>query len=108
MIGQISPENFAQQFNQIKNLDTNADINKGLETGKTGTKFEEVLGGLISDVDQAQKEADLSLKSLAKGEDTSIQDVVMKMQEADLSFKLMKEVRNKLLDAYKEIMSMQA
>ena len=108
MIGQISAENLAQQYNPINSHDVTANINKAPGKGKNGTEFKEILGGLISDVDRAQKEADLSLKSLAKGENTSVQDVVMKMEEADLSFKLMKEVRNKLLDAYKEIMSMQA
>ena len=108
MIGQITSDDFAQQFNQINNIDPSQNINATQQAGKSGSEFQDILGGLISDVDQAQKEADLSLKSLAKGENTSIQDVVMKMEEADLSFKLMKEVRNKLLDAYKEIMSMQA
>jgi len=104
MIGQISTDDFVRQFDQ-------AGAGQAAQSNpapQAGGEFKEILGNLISDVDQAQKSADLSLESLAKGESTSIQDVVMKMEEADLSFKLMKEVRNKLLDAYKEIMQMQA
>ena len=71
-------------------------------------EFGEVLGQLIDDVDQAQKEADASIQELASGEATSLQDVVMKMEQAEVSFKLMKEIRNKLLDAYKEVLTMQS
>ena len=69
-------------------------------------KFGDVLSNLIKDVDQAQKDADVSIQQLAAGETTSIQDVVMKLEEADLAFQMMKEVRNKLLEAYKETISM--
>jgi len=60
----------------------------------------------MSEVDQAQKQADNSLKGLAEGDpNTNIQDVVMKMEQADVSFNLMLEIRNKLVSAYKELLS---
>ena len=72
-------------------------------------KFEDMLMKLIEDVDAKQKVADDSIKALATGsEDVSIQEVVMKMEEADMTFRLMKEIRDKLVEAYKEIMSMQS
>ena len=67
--------------------------------------FEDVLSGLIKDVDQAQQDADNTITQLKNGEATSIQDVVLKLEEADIAFQMMKEVRNKLVDAYKEVMS---
>ena len=67
--------------------------------------FEDVLSGLIKDVDQAQQDADSSITQLKNGEATSIQDVVLKLEEADIAFQMMKEVRNKLVEAYKEVMS---
>jgi flagellar hook-basal body complex protein FliE len=76
------------------------------DTDKGAPSFDEMIGGLIKDVDKAQKSADTSIQQLAAGEATTIQDVVMKLEEADLAFKLMKEVRNKLLEAYKETISM--
>ena len=70
-------------------------------------KFEEMLTELIRDVDAKQKAADESIQSLAAGDqDTSLQDVVMKLEEADVTFQLMKEIRNKLMAAYREVMSM--
>ncbi|MCH2204454.1 MAG: flagellar hook-basal body complex protein FliE [Lentisphaerales bacterium] len=105
MINDINPqmETLQTQLQELQKLhQQTAEV-----TGdKDAPAFDEVLGQLIQDVDVAQKEADSSIKQLAAGESTSIQDVVMKMEEADIAFQLMKEVRNKLLEAYKEVLSM--
>ncbi len=77
----------------------------GLENAANSTEFKDVLSKLIGEVDQAQKVADDSLKKIATGESKNIQDVVLKMQQADLSFQLMLKIRDKLLDAYKQVMS---
>ena len=105
MIDQLMAGNMAEQIDNIRAFQ---EINKQPEAPQATSEFQRVLGNLINDVDQAQRKADLSLQSLAKGENTSIQDVVMNMEEASLSFKLMSEIRGKLLDSYKEIMQMQA
>jgi flagellar hook-basal body complex protein FliE len=41
------------------------------------------------------------------GQTSNLHEVIVAMSEADLSFRLMMQVRNKLLEAYKEIMRMQ-
>lgn len=76
------------------------------EKSEQAPSFEEILEKLIKDVDVAQKEADMSIKNLVSNEPTSIHDMVLKMEEADLTFKLMKEVRDKLVSAYKETITM--
>jgi len=73
------------------------------------SSFSNMLTDMLSDVNQAQKVADQSIEQLISGDQsTSLQDVVMKMEEADLTFSLMKEIRDKLINAYKETISMQA
>jgi flagellar hook-basal body complex protein FliE len=47
------------------------------------------------------------VNSLQAGGDVSLHQAVISMEEANVSFQLMVEVRNKLLDAYQEIMKMQ-
>ncbi|MCM8524900.1 MAG: flagellar hook-basal body complex protein FliE [Lentisphaeraceae bacterium] len=103
MINEIQPqlEALRTQFDEIQQLRKDNGA-----SDSDAPSFDKVLGDLISEVDVAQKEADVSIKQLAAGESTSIQDVVMKMEEADIAFQLMKEVRNKLLEAYKEVLSM--
>ncbi len=73
-----------------------------------GASFEEMFSRLIQDVDQAQKVADDSIKSLATGDNQALHDVVLKLEEADLTFKLMKEIRDKLVQAYQEVISLQS
>ena len=103
MINEIQPqlEALRTQFDEIQKL-----RKEGGASEKDTPSFDAVLNDLIKEVDVAQKEADVSIKQLAAGESTSIQDVVMKLEEADIAFQLMKEVRNKLLEAYKEVLSM--
>jgi flagellar hook-basal body complex protein FliE len=72
-----------------------------------GVAFSDMLDNLLSHVDQAQKQADESIQRLAAGDSVSLQDVVLRLEEADLTFRLMKEIRDKLISAYKEVMSMQ-
>ena len=109
MIDRISSDMLLQQMEQMKESVGGASSPGAVAPqNETEGDFRKVLGKLISDVDSAQKDADVSLKGLATGETTSIQEVVMKMEQADISFKLMKEIRDKLLTAYKDIMSMQA
>lgn len=76
-------------------------------TPAEGVPFSEMLGDLLNNVDQAQKQADESIQRLAAGDSVSLQDVVLRLEEADLTFRLMKEIRDKLISAYKEVMSMQ-
>ena len=106
MINEINPqmEAIKAQIAEMQKLQSGGGAEGVSDSDAPG--FDEVLNGLIKDVDMAQKEADLSIKQLAAGESTSIQDVVMKMEEADIAFSMMKEIRNKLLDAYKEVISM--
>ena len=114
MVDPISAENLLSQLEQMRSQASEmANASKAIspDAAKTadGENFQSVLGNLIKEVDGAQKQADVSLKSLASGDKgTSIQEVVMKMEQADVSFNLMLEIRNKLLSAYKELVSGQS
>jgi len=105
MIDKISGNEGLRIADQLRHLDAKTP---GAGTAGGAPNFGEVLQGLISDVDQAQKQANVSLEKLATGETQSLQDVVMRMEEADLAFNMMKSIRDKLLAAYKEVMSMQS
>jgi flagellar hook-basal body complex protein FliE len=47
------------------------------------------------------------IQKLASGEATSLHEVMINLEEAKLSFQLLAQVRNKLLEAYQEVMRMQ-
>ena len=57
-------------------------------------------------LDQLQKEADGAAVDLATGASVDIHDVMIAFQKADLGMQLAVQVRNKLVEAYQEIMRM--
>ena len=67
------------------------------------TNFKDLLKGLVDQVDTLQKDADASIQGLVTGKTANIHEVPIKMEEAGIAFDLMMEIRNKLVDAYKEI-----
>jgi flagellar hook-basal body complex protein FliE len=60
----------------------------------------------ISAVDELQQSSDASIKDLLAGRSEDITSVVSAVAKADISFKLLVGVRNKLIEAYKQTMNM--
>ena len=119
MIEAISNDIFVNSNNNFEQLTNNFDaqINNGAinninqtttATNLEAPSFNEVLSSLIKGVDNKQHVAEMSIRDLAVGKTNNIQDVVLKLEEADVAFSLMREIRNKLLEGYKEIISMQS
>jgi len=61
----------------------------------------------ISNVDDLQQSSDMSIKDLLSGKNEDITSVVSAVAKADISFKLLVGVRNKIIEAYKQTMNMQ-
>jgi len=76
------------------------------ETGK-GTSFFEALEKSMSEVNADQHTADAAIKDLVAGKSKNIHETMLQIQKAELSLKAMMQVRNKILEAYKEIIRMQ-
>jgi flagellar hook-basal body complex protein FliE len=60
----------------------------------------------ISKVDDLQKSSDMSIQDLLSGKSEDITSVVSAVAKADMSFKLLVGVRNKLIEAYKQTINM--
>ncbi len=60
----------------------------------------------VSKVDELQQSSDMSIKDLLSGKNEDIISVVSAAAKADMSFKLLVGVRNKLIEAYKQTMNM--
>jgi flagellar hook-basal body complex protein FliE len=73
----------------------------GSATGEGG--FADMLKDAIQDVNKMQNESDQKIASLLKGESQDLHDTILAVQQADSSFRLMMQVRNKIVEAYKEI-----
>jgi len=69
--------------------------------------FSDVINDAINKVNETQVNANSMIEGLIKGEDVSMHDVMLSVQESQMSMQLMLEVRNKLFDAYQEISKVQ-
>src|SRR5262249_35637028 len=76
-------------------------------TGATGGSFQSLLGNMVSEVNAKQVEANAAMKSVISGGDVPLHKAMIASEEASVSFQLMVEVRNRLLESYQELMRMQ-
>jgi flagellar hook-basal body complex protein FliE len=60
----------------------------------------------MSNVEKSQGQSDMTIQDLLAGRNEDIASVVAAVAKADISFKVLVGVRNKLVDAYKQTMSM--
>jgi flagellar hook-basal body complex protein FliE len=77
------------------------------ESKKLGGGFGDVLKTYVDHVDDRQKASAKAVQDLVAGKTDDILPVVNEVAKADLSFKLLMGVRNKVIEAYKETMRMQ-
>jgi flagellar hook-basal body complex protein FliE len=97
ILGPISPN---MQVPEIRKQSS-----PGTENGGSG--FGEILKDAISTVNELQKQSDTEIQKLMAGESQDLHTTVIAMQKADLSFQMMMQVRNKIVQAYQEIMRTQ-
>ncbi|RME41168.1 MAG: flagellar hook-basal body complex protein FliE [Deltaproteobacteria bacterium] len=79
-------------------------------SGKAGglaADFAKTLGEVLQQVDNAQKQADQASARLQAGDNVSIPDVMLSLEKADITMRLAVQMRNKVVEAYQEIMRMQ-
>ena len=78
------------------------------ETDKSQSpSFSKTLMDSIEKVNAMQKEADKAIGELVVGDSKDVVQTMIKMEKADISFRLMMQVRNKILQAYEEVMRTQ-
>lgn len=69
--------------------------------------FAKALGEALDSVSRSQAEADLAVEQLQTGESRNLHEIMIAMEKADISLKLAVQMRNKVLEAYQEVMRMQ-
>ena len=74
--------------------------------GASGGGFASALGSALNQVTAVQNDAHAAAVNLLAGGKGDIHDVALASQRAELSMELFQQVRNKLVQAYQEIMKM--
>lgn len=95
-----NPLYFPNQVTENKSASGNSLNNKG-------TSFSEIMNQKIEEANSLQKEADKLTEKFLVGEPVEIHQMLIAMEKADLALRETVEIRNKLIDAYKEIERMQ-
>src|SRR5574340_212127 len=72
-----------------------------------GESFGTVLKDIMQDINKLQVNADEAIAKVQLDNTGSIHEAMIALEKADRSFRTMMQVRNKILDAYQEIMRMQ-
>jgi flagellar hook-basal body complex protein FliE len=71
------------------------------------TIFGETLRDAVSEVDTLRLDAQYKVSGLVEGNGVDVHDAMIAVERADLSFQLMLQMRNKVVQAYQQIASMQ-
>ena len=70
------------------------------------TTFKDLVLGGVGEVNMMQQRADLAVEKLMCGGEIGMAEVLTAVQKADIAFKMMMQIRNKLVAAYQEIQNM--
>ena len=73
----------------------------------TGGAFQSAFSDAVSKVEQFQQNANASVERFLSGEGEELHHVAIASQQAELSFQLFMQVRNKVVNAYQQVMQMQ-
>lgn len=87
-------------------LPPNFRLVRPVPEGQGGQDFLSFLKRQLGGVEALQHEADAAVSGLAVGK-LGIQEAMIAVQKAEVSFRLLMQVRNKALEAYREVMHMQ-
>ncbi|MBI3416277.1 MAG: flagellar hook-basal body complex protein FliE [Verrucomicrobia bacterium] len=92
-----------QELQALKPMELNSVTRGSTADGSLGQMF----GQLLTDVVAKQNEAGRTVSGVLSSQGVPLHQAMIAMQEANISFQLMLEVRNKLLESYQELMRMQ-
>ena len=73
------------------------------ENRNKGKDFEEVLAGYLKQVNKLQHQSDNAVRQLATGKKENIHETMIAIEKASISFQMMMQIRNKIIEAYQEI-----
>ncbi|HUA87387.1 MAG TPA: flagellar hook-basal body complex protein FliE [Bryobacteraceae bacterium] len=73
----------------------------------SGGAFQSAFSDAVSKVEQFQQNANASVEKFLSGEGEELHHVAIATEQADLSFQLFMQVRNKVVTAYQQVMQMQ-
>ena len=103
----MTTTNIEQVLSQIRTMSAMASGGTEAQEDSAGVSFNSLLKDSINEVNERQLQATELKQAFELGEsDVNLAEVMVAIQKSSVSFEAMVQVRNKLIDAYKEVMNM--
>jgi len=103
----MSSINVDQVLAQMRLMSAQATGEAAAKPAASETSFSDLLAQSVNQVNETQQQAGELKKAFELGtEDVNLAEVMVAVQKSSLSFETMVQVRNKLVDAYKDVMNM--
>jgi flagellar hook-basal body complex protein FliE len=106
------PERFGVILEQRRELPGTSELVKTGELGKEtppaeiGPSFSDQLANFVTGIDRIQKDAKVQAEEFAVGRTNDIHNTMIDVEQADISLRLLANVRNRVVDLYREVMRM--
>ncbi len=94
-------------INSLSSILNSDSLKKSVNKGNISSSFDKMLKSSIEEVNDLQKNADKAMADIATGEVKDLHQAAIAIDKAEISMKMMLEIRNKALNAYKEILRTQ-
>lgn len=98
----VLPINLIKAVNNVQNAATKAQVNNG-----AGNDFTELLNEAIDSLDESLASNRAANEALLVGDVSNLHSVVIEGEKAEIALALTMQIRNKIIDAYNEIMRIQ-
>ncbi len=92
--------------NQIPLIRESGSTQKPAADGAAG-QVTQTFGQMLSSLNQSQLDSDALIQKLSQGEDVDLHTVMIGLEENNVNFNVAMGIRDRLVDAYREIMRMQ-
>ncbi|QDK39117.1 flagellar hook-basal body complex protein FliE [Bdellovibrio sp. NC01] len=76
-------------------------------SAESGKSFADTLKDAVNSVNELQKSSDTFAQNVATGKTDDVAGAMIAAERADIALRVMVQVRNKIIDAYQEVMKMQ-
>lgn len=83
------------------------DLNLGPQTPSASGAFQSMLSDAVGRVQQTENASQVSINRFLTGENEEIHQVAIRTQQTEIAFDMFMAVRNKMVQAYQEVMKMQ-
>lgn len=97
----------------IKGIETGGGLEQAFQPAKElasaqspAVSFASYLGEMVSKVNSDQQASDKAVQELATGQARGLHEVMIAMEKSSISFQFLTQVRNKVVEAYQEVMRM--